>query len=137
MARRSEMLTMRLRRQRRHGHCFILRRQNVSSVYICRFSQYGLSARKALRKFGEGFGNGCYELREVGVLEFSVNSRQAIAAVWTLVSLAISLTVVLSLGNPFSLGSWQLSLGIFFALTLVMVLPAYLLIALWQIVSEE
>jgi hypothetical protein len=114
-----------------------LRRQNVSSVYICRFSQYGLSAREALRKFGEGFGNGCYELREVGVLEFSVNSRQAIVAVWTLISLAISLTVVLSLGNPFSLGSWQLSLGIFFALTLVMVLPAYLLIALWQIVSEE
>jgi hypothetical protein len=97
----------------------------------------GLSERNAVRKLGEGFGNGCFYLMEVRVLEFSINSKQAIAAVWTLISMAISLTVVLSLGNPLNFGSWELSLGFFFVLLLVMVLPAYLLIVLWQIMSGE
>jgi uncharacterized membrane protein len=73
----------------------------------------------------------------VRVLEISIDSSQAIAAAWTLISIAVSLTVALSFGNPLHFGSWQLSLGLFFALVLVMVLPAYLLIALWHIMSEE
>jgi len=86
---------------------------------------------------GEGFGNDCFDLTEVRVLEISINPWQAIAAVWTLISIAVSLTVALSFGNPLHFGSWQLPLGIFFALLLVMVLPAYLLIALWRMMSEE
>jgi hypothetical protein len=74
---------------------------------------------------------------EVRVLEFSINAKQAIAAVWTLISIAISLVVVLSLGFSFTFASWQLSFGLFFGLLLVMVLPAYLLIALWQIMGNE
>jgi hypothetical protein len=97
----------------------------------------GLFARQAVRKFGEGFGNGCYNLMEVSVLEFSINSKQAIAGIWTLISVVISFIVVLALGYPSYYGSWQLSVGLFFALLLVMVLPAYLLIALWQILAKE
>lgn len=97
----------------------------------------GLFARKAIWKLGEGFGNGCNKPMEVRVMEFTVNSKQAIAAIWTLIAIALSLVVVLALGYPLSYGSWQLSIGLFFALLLVMVLPAYLLIALWQILSKD
>jgi hypothetical protein len=91
----------------------------------------------ALEKLGEGFDDGRHKLREVGILKFSMNSKQLIAAVWTLISIAVSLAVVLSLGSSLPLGSWQLPLGLFFAVLLVMVLPAYLLIALWQITAED
>jgi ABC-type glycerol-3-phosphate transport system permease component len=97
----------------------------------------GLSARKTVWKLGEGFGNGCNKPREVTALEFTINSKQAIAVIWTLIAFALSLVVVIALGYPFSYGTWQLSIGLFFALLLVMVLPAYLLIALWQILSED
>jgi hypothetical protein len=107
-----------------------------SFTYVS-FLNIGLFAGKAVKKLGEGFGNGCFELTEVSMLEFSINSKQAIAVVWTLISIATSLTVILSLGNSFQISSWQLSLGLFFALLLVMVLPAYLLIALLQVVSKE
>jgi len=93
--------------------------------------------QKAVWKLGEGFGNGCNVPKEVRVLEFTINSKQAIAVIWTLIAVALSLVVVLALGYPLSYGSWPLSIGLFFALLLVMVLPAYLLIALWQILSKD
>jgi ABC-type glycerol-3-phosphate transport system permease component len=93
--------------------------------------------QKAVWKLGEGFGNGCNVPKEVRVLEFSINSKQAIAVIWTIIAVALSLVVVLALGYPLSYGSWPLSIGLFFALLLVMVLPAYLLIALWQILSKD
>jgi ABC-type glycerol-3-phosphate transport system permease component len=71
------------------------------------------------------------------VLEFSINSGQAIAGIWTLISIAISLIVSLSVGYVYPSFSWQFSVGLFFVLLLVMVLPAYLLVALWQITSKE
>lgn len=88
-------------------------------------------------KVGRRLRNGCFDLTEVRVLEISINSMQAIAAVWTLISIAVSLAVALSFGNPLHFSSWQLPLGIFIALLLVMVLPAYLLVALWHIMCEE
>lgn len=60
-----------------------------------------------------------------------------VAVVWTLISSALSLAVALSLGFSFQPGSWQLSLGLFFGLLLVMILPAYLLIALWHCLADQ
>ena len=96
-----------------------------------------LSEGNAFKKLGEGFENGSHNSEGATVLKFSINSKQLIAAVWTLISIGISLSVALSLGFSFQSSSWQLSLGLFFVLLLVMVLPAYLLIALWQIMSTD
>lgn len=72
------------------------------------------------------------------MVEFSINTKQAIAMIWTIVAFAISLIVVLTLGVPFfSPGSWQMLVALFFALMLVITLPIYLLLALWQITSKS
>jgi ABC-type glycerol-3-phosphate transport system permease component len=73
----------------------------------------------------------------VRALRFSINLKQLVAVVWTVISMAVSLTVALSLGFSLTPTPWQLSLAVFFALLLVMILPAYLLITLWHITEEE
>jgi hypothetical protein len=107
-----------------------------SSTYV-RFLNIDLFGRNAVRKLGEGFGNGCFGFTEVRVLEISINIKQGIAIVWTLISMASSLAVVISWGILFNLGSWQLSLGFFFVLLLAMILPVYLFIALWHMMSKD
>lgn len=72
------------------------------------------------------------------MVEFSINTKQAIAMIWTIVAFGISLIVVLTLGVQFfSPGSWQMVVALFFALMLVITLPIYLLLALWQITSKS
>jgi hypothetical protein len=76
-------------------------------------------------------------------VEFSINVKQAIAVVWTIIALIISFIIVLAMGWPtystygsiFSAG-WQWLVVLFFGLFLIMTVPVYLLIALWHIVSK-
>jgi hypothetical protein len=70
-------------------------------------------------------------------VEVSINTKQAIAVIWTLFAFGLSLAVVLTLGVPPSAGSWQMLTALFFALMLVITLPVYLLLALWQIMSKS
>ena len=76
-------------------------------------------------------------------MEFSINSKQAIAVIWTIIALIISLIIVLAMGWPnfATFGAifptaWQWLVVLFFGLFLIMTVPVYLLIALWHIVSK-
>jgi len=71
------------------------------------------------------------------VVEISINTKQAIAIIWLLFAFALSLAVVLTLGVATYPGSWQLLTAMFFALMLVITLPVFLLLALWQITSKS
>ena len=76
-------------------------------------------------------------------MEFSINVKQAVAVIWTIIALIMSLIIVLAIGWPtfgtvsavFQVG-WQWLIVLFFGLFLVMTVPVYLLIALWHIVSK-
>lgn len=69
-------------------------------------------------------------------MEFTINSKQVIVIAWTLIAAAISLIVVATIASPYY-SPWQLSVALFFGLLLVMTLPVYLLIALWQMLSKS
>ena len=75
------------------------------------------------------------------MVEISINTKQAIAVIWTIIAFALSLIVVLTLAMPYytpwTYGSWAMLIALFFALMLVITLPVYLLLALWQIVSRS
>jgi uncharacterized membrane protein len=76
-------------------------------------------------------------------VEISINAKQIIAVIWTIIAVVISLIIVLALGYPtsgnYSIfgGPWQYLVALFFGLFLVITVPVYLLIALWHIVSER
>jgi uncharacterized membrane protein len=76
-------------------------------------------------------------------VEITINAKQIIAVVWTIIAAVISLIIVLALGYPTSStygvfgGPWQYLVALFFGLFLVITVPAYLLIAVWQIVSKS
>jgi hypothetical protein len=75
---------------------------------------------------------------EVRMVEVSINAKQAIAIIWTLFAFGLSLAVVLTLGTYYyTPGQWQMQILLFFALMLIIVLPAYLFLALWQITSKS
>jgi len=76
-------------------------------------------------------------------LEFSINVKQGIAIIWTIIAIIISLIVALAMGWPTSTtfgaifpAAWQWLVVLFFGLFLVLTVPVYLLIALWHIVSK-
>ena len=76
-------------------------------------------------------------------MEFSINVKQGIAIVWTVIAVIISLLITIAVGWPTSstLGmifpaAWEWLVVLFFGLFLVMTIPVYLLIALWHIVSK-
>ena len=76
-------------------------------------------------------------------MEFSINVKQGIAIIWTIIALIISLIIVIAIGWPtFSTfgsvfpAAWQWLVVLFFGLFLIMTVPVYLLIALWHIVSK-
>jgi hypothetical protein len=83
-------------------------------------------------------------VEEVRILEITINTKQAIALVWTLIAIVLSLIVVLAMGLPYTiLGSgyysgvpWWLMIVAFFGVFLVITLPVYLLIALWGIATR-
>ena len=76
-------------------------------------------------------------------MEFSINVKQGIAVIWTIIALIISLLIVLAMGWPTYAtygtifpAAWQWLVVLFFGLFLIMTVPVYLLIALWHIVSK-
>ena len=80
-------------------------------------------------------------MEEVRILEITINTKQVIALVWTLIAIVLSLIVVLAMGLPYSgLGisavPWWLMIAAFFGVFLVITLPVYLLIALWGIATR-
>ena len=76
-------------------------------------------------------------------MEFSINAKQAVAIIWTIIAIIISLIVTLAMGNP-SFGTvegvfaapWQWLIVLFFGLILIITVPVYLLIVLWHIASR-
>lgn len=77
--------------------------------------------------------------KEVKLLEITINVKQMIAFIWTMVAVAISLIIVLAPASPFfiGLGLWQMSVLLFFVSLLVLTLPVYLMLALWHILGEK
>jgi len=76
---------------------------------------------------------------EVKLLEITINIKQMIAFIWTLIAIAISLIIVFAPFSPFSvgLGQWQMSILLFFVSLLVLTLPVYLMLALWHVLGER
>jgi len=74
------------------------------------------------------------------MLEFTINTKQAIAILWMLIAIVLSLIVVLTI-DRYYLGivstPWQLLVALFFGLLLVITLPIYLLMALWQALAKS
>jgi hypothetical protein len=72
------------------------------------------------------------------MVEFSINIKQAIAIIWTLFAFGLSLALVLTTNVTYGYASsWQMQVALFFVLMLIITLPAYLLLALWQIMSKS
>jgi hypothetical protein len=81
------------------------------------------------------------------MLEFTINAKQLIAVIWTLIAIVLSLAIVFAWPSVFSIigissstGSvsqpWPTQLALFFGLLLVIALPMYLFLALWQVLSK-
>jgi uncharacterized membrane protein len=77
------------------------------------------------------------------MLEFTVNVKQGIAILWTLIAIVLSLILVLTIGYPYICPNseyvsipWQLSVGLFFGFLLVITLPVYLFLVLWQALAK-
>jgi hypothetical protein len=77
-----------------------------------------------------------FKEEEVKVLEITINAKQVIAAVWTMIAIVISL--IFGLGwlldkNPLP---WYILMALLFGVFLVVALPVYLLLALWAIATR-
>jgi uncharacterized membrane protein len=77
-------------------------------------------------------------------VEISVNGKQIIAVIWSLVAIVIALIVVLAMGNAtfadfggFFAAPWEWLIVLFFGLVLIITIPVYLLLALWSVVSRS
>ena len=71
-------------------------------------------------------------------MEITINAKQIIAFIWTMIAVALSFIIVLAPVSPFFFGGqWQMALLLFFVSVLVLTLPVYLLLALWHILSEK
>jgi hypothetical protein len=79
-------------------------------------------------------------------LEITINTKQVVAIVWTLIAIVVSLIVALGMGLPYStyLGGtyysgvpWWIIIAVFFGVLLIITLPVYLLIAVWSIASRH
>jgi len=78
-------------------------------------------------------------VEEVKILEITINAKQVIALVWTVIAIVVSLIVVLAMGLPtlgYSSPPWWLTVAAFFAVFLVITLPIYLLIAVWGMATK-
>ena len=77
-------------------------------------------------------------------MEISINGKQAIAIIWTLIAVVIALIVTLAMGFPAfeEFGSvfgapWEWLVALFFGLILIITIPVYLLLVLWHVVSRS
>jgi len=71
-------------------------------------------------------------------LEITINSRQLIALIWTVIAIVISMVVVIGVGLPFwgtDSTPFMMVAG-FFLIWLLIILPVYLLIAIWGVASK-
>jgi uncharacterized membrane protein len=78
----------------------------------------------------------------VKVLEITINAKQLIAIVWTVIAIVVSVIVVLAIGffpNSWFVASWPwwALIATFFGVWLIIVLPVYLFIALWGVTSNS
>jgi len=76
-------------------------------------------------------------------LEITINTRQAIAIIWTIIAIVISLIVDLGMGIPsvltgttFAGAPWWFIVAAFFGIFLLVTLPVYLLLALWGLAAR-
>jgi uncharacterized membrane protein len=80
---------------------------------------------------------------EVRTLEYTLNAKQVIALIWTLIAVVISFIVVFALGFPYNVlgvsysSTWPVLVALFFGILLVITLPMYLFMALWQVLSKS
>jgi hypothetical protein len=74
-------------------------------------------------------------VEEVRILEITINAKQVLAVVWTMIAIVISLIVILAMWwlTPVP---WWVYIAAFFGIFLVVTLPVYLLIALWGIATR-
>lgn len=76
------------------------------------------------------------------MLEFTITTKQLIASIWTLIAIVLSLIIVIAIGFPYygiygyGTSQWIL-VALFFGLLLVITLPVYLLLALWQVLAKS
>jgi len=77
-------------------------------------------------------------------VEISINGKQIIAIIWSLVAITIALIVVLSMGSTtfaefggFLGAEWEWMIVLFFGLVLIITIPVYLLLVLWSFVSRS
>ena len=71
-------------------------------------------------------------------MEFTVNARQLIMLFWSLIAVVLSLVIVFNYGTMFGVSpNWPMQLALFFALLLVIILPVYLFMALWHVLSKS
>lgn len=77
-------------------------------------------------------------------MEISINVKQAIAIVWTLIAVVIALIVTLAVDIPAFGGfgsvfgaAWLWLIALFFGLILIITIPVYLLLVLWHVVSRS
>jgi membrane protein YdbS with pleckstrin-like domain len=79
----------------------------------------------------------------VNILEITINAKQLIAAIWTVIAIVISVIVVLGFGLPFfgpaiSAGGVPfLIVAAVFGVWLLIALPVYVLIAVWGTASKS
>jgi len=70
-------------------------------------------------------------------MEITINARQVLALVWTLIAIVLSLVVALATGWNYPSVPWWLMIAVFFGVFLLITLPVYLLIALWGVTSKS
>jgi len=73
------------------------------------------------------------------LLEFTINGKQLIAVIWTLIAVVLSIIIVIGIGNYYGgvySQQWVL-VALFFGLVLVIILPVYLILALWQVMTKS
>ena len=73
------------------------------------------------------------------MLEITINAKQLILAIWTLIAIVMSVVVVLGVGLQF----WRvddapfLIVAVFFGIWLLIALPVYLLVAVWGMATPK
>ena len=78
------------------------------------------------------------KIRGVKMLEFTINAKQLIAVFWSLIAVVLSLVIVFYMGAFFGTSvTWPTLVALFFGLLLVITLPVYLFMAIWQVLSKS
>jgi hypothetical protein len=72
------------------------------------------------------------------MLEFTVNAKQLIVVIWSLIAVVLSLVIVFALGSSWYISAtWSTLLALFFGLLLIIILPMYLFMVVWHVLSKS